>query len=325
MNNPILRNFSPALQLLYFFIFMFLFLFLGSAVAAVFGQMVFGLPMANISAIMENPTAEQVTALMWMNNLSQLFTFILPVIFFLIFFGKSSAHGLMLRSVDWKFVLGAMAFILLASGVVDLSSQLNHALIPAGSAIEAWAKPMEEAVEKLTLRMMEVEGLGAVIITFFSVALVPAVCEELAFRGVMQPLIAKSTRNVHLAIWGTAIAFSIFHMQFYGFIPRVIIGGLLGYLVIWTGSIWPSIAAHFINNAAAFAMYKIYGTMESPEGAVQSEWYAYVISIVITLGFVVWFIKNSKWPWLGFEYLGVTQKIASPLTNESGEPSSKNV
>lgn len=308
MNNPILKNFPPALKLLYYVIMMFLFMFIGSAVATVLGIFAFGIPMNSLQEIITNPTEEYVSALMWMNNLSQIFTFIFPVILFILFFGKDSINGLMLRPTSAVFILAAVAFILLANGVIDISSQLNKWLIPDGSSIEAWAKPMEEAAAKLTEAMLNAKGVGAMIVAFISIAVIPAVCEELAFRGVMQPLIAKSTRNIHIAVWATAIAFSVFHFQFYGLLPRIVLGALLGYLVVWTGSVWPAILAHFANNATAFIMYQSYGSLDSPEGTFMSEWYSFVISILVTVAFIFWFRKNSKWPWIGFEYLGITEK-----------------
>jgi len=197
-------------------------------------------------------------------------------------------------------------FILISGGVIDLSSQLNKWLIPVGSSLEQWAKPMEEAAEVLTKTILNTNDALSLMMTFFSIAIIPAVCEELAFRGVMQPLIAKATRNVHVAIWLTAIMFSLFHMQFYGFLPRVLIGVLLGYIVIWTGSLWPSILAHFVNNATAFFLYQKYGSMEAPENSFQNQWYVYALSIVLTVVFILWFRKRSKWPWKSFEYLGIT-------------------
>lgn len=274
--------------------------------ALLVGTAGFGIPMNELQNIVSNPTEEYALALMWMNNVSQVFTFLLPALAFVLMFGKGAVNGFMLRPVALISLIGAAVFIVMSGGVIDLSSQLNKWLIPAGSSIEQWAKPMEEAAEVLTKTILSTNDTLSLIMTFFSIAVIPAVCEEFAFRGVMQPLIAKTTRNVHVAIWLTAIMFSLFHMQFYGFLPRVLIGGLLGYLVIWTGSLWPSILAHFVNNATAFFLYQAYGSMEAPEGSVQNQWYVYGLSVVITVLFVLCFRKRSTWPWKSFEYLGIT-------------------
>lgn len=274
--------------------------------ALLVGTLGFGIPMNELQNVVSNPTEEYALALMWMNNVSQVFTFLLPALAFVLLFGKSSVNGFMLQPVALISLVGAAVFILISGGVIDLSSQFNKWLIPVGSSLEQWAKPMEEAAEVLTKTILSTNDTLSLMMTFFSIAIIPAVCEELAFRGVMQPLIAKATRNVHIAIWLTAIMFSLFHMQFYGFLPRVLIGVLLGYIVIWSGSLWPSILAHFVNNATAFFLYQKYGSMEAPEDSFQNQWYVYAISIVLTVLFILWFRKRSKWPWKSFEYLGIT-------------------
>lgn len=82
-------------------------------------------------------------------------------------------------------------------------------------------------------------------------ALCPAITEEFFFRGALQRLIGKWNPNPHFVIWSAAILFSAFHLQFYGFIPRMLLGAYLGYLLLWTRSIWIPVFAHFINNATA--------------------------------------------------------------------------
>lgn len=306
MNNPILKGLSPSLQLLYFVVLLFLFMFIGSFAASLVGVYGFGIPLATLSTIVADPTEEYAHAMMWMNNVAQIFTFFIPVLVYTIMFGRVHTHNFMMKRVSLLFVLAAVALVLFSNGLIDISSQINKALIPSGSIIETWAKPMEESAARLTKAMLDASGTGTLVLTIFSIAVIPAFLEELAFRGVMQPLMAKSVGNIHVAIWVTAIAFSVFHMQFYGFLPRMIIGALLGYLVIWTGSIWPSILGHFANNAVALILYKVYGTMESPDGAVQSQWYAYAASLLCTAAFIFWFLRQSKWPQFSFWYLGKT-------------------
>jgi membrane protease YdiL (CAAX protease family) len=95
-------------------------------------------------------------------------------------------------------------------------------------------------------------------------ALLPAVAEELTFRGVLQRLFSPKRHasndlvnqsTPHVAIWCTAIIFSAIHMQFYGFVPRMLMGALFGYMLVWTGSLWIPILMHFTNNAMAVLLY----------------------------------------------------------------------
>jgi hypothetical protein len=141
-----------------------------------------------------------------------------------------------------------------------------------------------------------------------SIAIIPAICEELLFRGVLMPLLGKMTRNIHIAIWITAALFSLIHMQFYGFLPRLLMGAVLGYLVIWSGSLWTAILAHFVNNATAFILFQLYGTLETPDNSVISSMAFYIIASILFIALILWSRMRSKWPWMSFEYLGVSEK-----------------
>jgi len=85
----------------------------------------------------------------------------------------------------------------------------------------------------------------------FVIALLAALSEELFFRGILQKVLIECIHNKHIGVWLAAIIFSAFHMQFFGFLPRMLMGVYLGYLFLWSGSLWPGIFAHFLNNGMA--------------------------------------------------------------------------
>jgi membrane protease YdiL (CAAX protease family) len=87
------------------------------------------------------------------------------------------------------------------------------------------------------------------MLNVFVVAVMPSIGEELIFRGVIQKVFSNIFRSGHLAIWMTAFVFSAIHFQFYGFIPRFILGLIFGYLFFWSGKLWLPIITHFVNNA----------------------------------------------------------------------------
>jgi hypothetical protein len=108
---------------------------------------------------------------------------------------------------------------------------------------------------------LNVDTIGGLIVNLLLMALLPALAEELTFRGILQRLIGKKQEDKgivpHMAIWVTAIVFSAIHMQFYGFIPRMLMGALFGYVFVWTGSLWVPIVMHFVNNGMAVLVYYI--------------------------------------------------------------------
>lgn len=148
-----------------------------------------------------------------------------------------------------------------ASGPLLMASyELNGLLIPEGGIMERLFKPLEEMIEAMTAFLASGEGVKRVVI-LLSVAGLPAIFEELSFRGVLQPLLIRATGSAFWGIALTAIVFSAIHFQFYGFLPRVLLGALFGWLAHRSGSLIPGMAAHFANNALAAVTLWVTGSM----------------------------------------------------------------
>ena len=311
MINPLIRGLSPVVQFILFLGILFICAIIGAGAAMGVGSVFFNLPLEELPQMISDPQSKHAQALIWMNNTTQLFSFLLPALLFYVLLGSKILHPL-LKNTGGIMLLFAPVLILFANGLIDLSSKINHVLIPVGSSLEAMVKPSEELAEKLSHIFLNDESGVSIWLLVFSMAIVPAISEELVFRGILQPLFGRMTRNIHVGIWTSAFVFSVIHMQFYGFLPRLFLGAILGYLVIWSGSLWTAVFAHFVNNALAVVMYKTYGSLETPEDAALSQWYGYLISGLVFAGLVVWFIRHSKWPWMSFEYLGIVEnKIKS--------------
>ena len=137
--------------------------------------------------------------------------------------------------------------------VISLTVYLNQQIIlPEFMApVENWMRAQENAVENFIKSLLDEVGAAAFIGNIIVMALCAAVTEEFFFRGALQRIIEKWTNNHHKTIWITAILFSAFHLQFYGFIPRMLLGAFFGYLLYWTQSIWIPVFAHFVNNTFA--------------------------------------------------------------------------
>lgn len=196
-----------------------------------------------------------------LQTVQEVFMFLLPALLLVIFFEKKPVKYLTLDSkllpLDMLLIVGLTLSI---QPCINWLGHLNSAItFPESLAgIEASLKQTEDSLSKLTdhfLSDLSPWGFASSIIV---VALVAAVCEEFFFRGVLQQLFIRLSKNIHLGIWITAIIFSAIHLQFYGFIPRVILGALLGYTFVWTKSIWAAILMHFLNNALAVVFHYLY-------------------------------------------------------------------
>ena len=117
------------------------------------------------------------------------------------------------------------------------------------SAIETWMRNKEASAQLITDQLLNVHSLGALVLLIFVIGILTGIGEEALFRGLLQKLLWEKTGNKHAAIWIGAIIFSTVHFQFFGFIPRMLLGAFFGYLLVWSGNIWLPITAHFFNNS----------------------------------------------------------------------------
>ena len=134
-----------------------------------------------------------------------------------------------------------MNFIVHCNESIVLPESLSH--------IEKAMKAMEEASRQQINILLGKPSIGSLIISILIVGVLTGIGEELFFRGGLQNILRTCPMNPHLAIWITAVIFSAMHFQFYGFIPRVLLGAFFGYLAFWSKSIWLPIFAHTLNNS----------------------------------------------------------------------------
>jgi len=302
-HNPLPRKqMHPALQ--------FVTLFLMVATLMVFGSVIGGgIAMAKygvgvITDIQKlNTSGANVVSALW---LIEFFGTTLPILITPIFFSY-----VMVREPDvyikhnfhfpWLLIVIVLLAMVAAMPLIEFLSNLNAKMVLPKSlkAIEDWMKQSENEAEKLSNAMMQMNTLGDMIYNLLFIGLLTAIVEEILFRGCFQTIFLKWTKNMHAAIWITAILFSAFHMEFYGFLPRMLLGLLFGYFVAWSGSIWPAILAHFVNNGTIVIWEYLYQnkmTSINPETPQFFTNAGYIISFFITILilFIYWYI-SSKW------------------------------
>ncbi len=203
-------------------------------------------------------------------------------------FGKPSSYILVLLLMI--VVAPFISWIVELNSAVVFPDFLNE--------IESWMKESEQSAERLTKAFLTFNGFGAFLYVLLIVGIVPAIGEELLFRGVLQKIFVSWANNKHIGIWVTAILFSALHMQFYGFFPRMLLGVMFGYLLVWTGSLWLPILGHFINNGSVVLMAYLYPELINNSeitlfGDSASVWMSGLISLVLSL-FVFLMIKKTN-------------------------------
>ncbi|MEM9917068.1 MAG: CPBP family intramembrane glutamic endopeptidase [Bacteroidota bacterium] len=160
-----------------------------------------------------------------------------------------------------------------------------------------WAVSMEDSTAMLMSNLLEVDSPIGLLLNIFIIAVIPAFGEEFVFRGILQKNLSRMLNRPHLAVWLAAIIFSAFHMQFEGFLARLALGALLGYLFYWTRNLWLPIIAHFFTNALQLILqYKMpeQFSQSSMEGDLQLPWPGLVVSSFLLgwIGYTIW--KKSK-------------------------------
>lgn len=177
--------------------------------------------------------------------------FLLPAILF-----KAVITDRHLYKYDKLPTFGFMFFVViivfLSQSWVQFFSYIN-VQIPFPEKIHAWIIESENYANVTMERFLKMASVGDFAINLFLIAVIPALGEEFFFRGVLQKYMIQWTRHTFWGIMITAAIFSAFHFQFLGFIPRMFLGVLFGYIYVVTSNIWLPVLAHFINNSLGIA------------------------------------------------------------------------
>jgi membrane protease YdiL (CAAX protease family) len=150
-------------------------------------------------------------------------------------------------TVQVILVVGIMFASLFAAGALGFLNKDIAQALGWGN----WAESLEKTYNEQVAVMLDAKGIGGYLLSIFVMALLPAMSEEMLFRGGLQNFLTRATKKPWLSIIVVSILFSIVHFSVYGFLVRFFLGIVLGYIFYSTGSIWLSMTAHFFNNALA--------------------------------------------------------------------------
>lgn len=243
------------ISLAFMFCSFFIFIFLSSIIAIPFFQKnITGLflAMSDIS----NPA--NIPLIKYFQVIQSIALFLLPPFFLAIFFGYKPVDYLKLRRpVTFNTVVIAGAIIVISIPCINYLETINAKLqLPEFlKSIENWMKNSEENANTISEKFLRVNTLYGLFFNLFMMAVLPALGEEFVFRGIFQRLFSELFKNYHWGVILSAAFFSAFHLQFYGFVPRMLLGVIFGYMLVWSGSMWIPVIAHFINNAMGVTYY----------------------------------------------------------------------
>lgn len=243
-----------------------------------------------------NPQA--IGALKILLTAQQIGLFLTPAILLGITEGKMPHKFYGLKKPKANTLILVLLLIACSMPIMSWINEANQKMVLPDflKGIEEWMHKMEDEGAKTTEALLKMKSTGEFLITLLVVALVPAICEEFLFRGGLQRTFLRAIKNPHIAIWISAIIFSTIHFQFYGFFPRLFLGAAFGYIYFWTGSLWYTIFAHFLNNGFAVGMAWYFQKNNLPlngDEQLPVQWYGYLISAIFTIALFK-FLKDKS-------------------------------
>lgn len=174
---------------------------------------------------------------------------------------------------------------------------LQMTLPDSMAAIEDWMREREASANEMVRKLTESPDVSCFVINIFVLALLPGLCEEMFFRvGVQTRLLGDKTRiRGYWAVVLAAVLFSALHLQFFGFLPRMVLGAVLGIILLITGNVWYSVLAHFANNIIAVTEAYIEARgVELTQPQWMETWWAVVLSAVATALMLVLLYRIEK-------------------------------
>ncbi len=244
MNYPIIKK-TNKLERIFIF------------VALIIVGLILGTVIGLLYTLFSGNAADSLASLRFMQISSQIFTFVLPPIIyaFLVKENPIKSLGFSESTILWLFIGIAMIYAILPLNSVFAEWNAGLKLPESMSSLEKLMKEMQDSATEIMEKLVNVNNIGGLIINLIMIAGLAAFGEELIFRSIIQTSLIKICKNAHIGIFIASAIFSFIHFEFYGFLPRLVLGLLLGYMFYYSRSIWIPMAMHFVNNGTIVVLY----------------------------------------------------------------------
>ena len=274
-----------------------------SLIGIFLAELFFGIPFSEVTLLVSDLNNDlNIKVLKFIQFFNTFGLFWLPAIVFVGLLYKNPIGFLRLKQVARpQLLLLVLALFFSFLPLLNLVAMLNADMqLPEWlGGIEDWMRQSEDRAAEVTKAFLRMDQISDLLTNIVLIGILPAVGEELIFRGIIQQLINKGQKNAHIGIWVSAVLFSALHFQFYGFLPRLFLGALFGYLFVWTRNLWVPIFAHFLNNT--FALLAVYylgmDTVEKQVdqlGATRETYLFAIFGGLLFIGLIVYLKKYLK-------------------------------
>ena len=296
MTDSIYNRIHPLFQFVILVLLTIGFMLVGGVIGMGIVYIVYGVD--PLMDLIRNGVSPQVVNPLWVLQITSttLPLIIGPYVFARFVVKEPTAYLKATKPFNPALLLIVLAVMVFSMPLMELIINLNqHMKLPHFlSAVEKWMRDSENEAAKETAILLSLKTVGQMLFALIVVGLSTAIVEEFFFRGCVQTIFIRWTKNPHWGIWITAAIFSAIHMQFFGFFPRMLLGVFFGYFVLWSGSIWTSVWGHFINNGTAVVVTYLYQHKKitmNPDDSHVFNYGLYAFSLIITVLLLVVYKK----------------------------------
>lgn len=286
------QTYNPLTQLAY--------LLLLAGVGIVIGTLAtFGIALTTIHAPLSNLAQEilkpeNIASSRWMQVVATFFYMAVPAYIFAKIISQNPIQQLGFKSQINIKQFGLVVLIIVSALFVSGAlGELNN-MIPLPENLESKFKAMEDQYNTQVIALTSMNSVKDFIISLLLIALLPAVFEEMFFRGALQQVFIKLFSYPLAGILVTAIFFSAIHLSFYGFIPRMFLGIMLGYLFYFSKNLWLNIIAHFLNNAIALTQMFLLSSQGKLTKESMNDTFPWYYGLLAGIAFIFFLIRLKK-------------------------------
>lgn len=309
--KAMLAGMRPAEKFLFVVVILFILLLAFQFLGAFLAGWIYGFSFKEILSMQDFEDPTYVAASKLMQIVGSLGTFVVPAFLFsYLFSGDLFSYYGFRKPVGTLPLLFTVLMMVSVIPFINYTAELNMRMELPIEALDRILRNLEGEAEKMMIAFTATRSLWGLLVNLLMIGVIAAVGEELIFRGVLQRLMIGMLRNVHLAIVITAILFSAFHFQFFSFLPRFVLGLVLGYLMYYGRSIWYPIVAHFVNNAMGVTYY-YFSSKGSADDMLEDIGTSTLIPVAAVVSLVLFLFFAVLWL---YQVKGITSR--SPLSGE---------
>jgi len=262
------------------------------------GILIFGGDMSLITKSAISLGANNVGLLRYLLVVQDISFFVIPSIIILRLMNSESPK----RFTEFKMpLLKEIVLVIILTfcifSITSFTGQLNSAMhLPHWlSGVEHWMTDLEDKADTTIDLLIVSKTFGIMMLNLITIGLAPAIAEELIFRGVFQKIFYNLFKSGHAAVWISAFLFSAIHFQFFGFLPRFILGLVFGYLFFWSGTLWLPMISHFVNNAFPVILAYVQGMEKLNTPSDVPLWHqALYLPLPVVISLVILFYFRNK-------------------------------